>query len=50
MIKGGKKKKGKMVYNHAPYCSNGDVSLIADGYCDQINNTPECNYDGGDCD
>jgi len=22
---------------------------FADGYCDSSNNTPECNYDGGDC-
>ena len=23
--------------------------LIADGYCDDGNNNPECNFDGGDC-
>ncbi|CAM9907104.1 unnamed protein product [Pylaiella littoralis] len=26
-----------------------DVGGIGDGYCDQNNNKPECNYDGGDC-
>ena len=24
-------------------------SFYQDGYCDDSNNTPECNYDGGDC-
>merc|ERR1712165_487004 len=28
-------------------CSN--VEWAADWYCDDENNTPECNYDGGDC-
>ena len=22
---------------------------ITDGYCDDINNNQDCNYDGGDC-
>ncbi|CAM9523721.1 unnamed protein product [Scytosiphon promiscuus] len=25
------------------------TSQIGNGWCDQENNTPECNYDGGDC-
>ena len=24
-------------------------SYIGDGYCDYINNQPDCQYDGGDC-
>ena len=24
-------------------------SFIGDNWCDDINNNPECNYDGGDC-
>ena len=29
-----------------PACNTG---WIADGYCDDINNHMDCNYDGGDC-
>ena len=28
---------------------NGQSSYIQDGYCDDENNNPGCNYDGGDC-
>ena len=24
-------------------------SWVADGYCDDVTNNAECNYDGGDC-
>ena len=27
----------------------GIPSWIGDGFCDDINNNPECNFDGGDC-
>ena len=30
-------------------CIDGVVEYIGDGYCDGINNTPDCGYDGGDC-
>ena len=33
--------------NDAPGCVFPDWSN--DGYCDDINNTPDCGYDGGDC-
>ena len=23
--------------------------LVDNGFCDDVSNTPECNYDGGDC-
>ena len=26
------------------------ILWVGDGYCDNATNTPECNYDGGDCD
>ncbi len=29
--------------------SQWQVPSIGNGYCDQDNNKPECNYDGGDC-
>ena len=29
------------------HCEN--PTWIGDGYCDDINNNPECSYDGGDC-
>ena len=28
-------------------CNN--PNWIGDGYCDDVTNTMECNYDGGDC-
>ncbi len=33
------------------YCSSigGYLQWVSDGYCDNINNNPECNWDGGDC-
>lgn len=27
----------------------GTINSIGDGFCDGVNNTPECGYDGGDC-
>ena len=30
-------------------CLSGIVHQIADGSCDGANNSPECNYDRGDC-
>ena len=28
----------------------GDLpTLVGDGYCDDVTNTADCNYDGGDC-
>ena len=27
----------------------GNTDLIGDDYCDDNNNNPGCNYDGGDC-
>ena len=29
--------------------AGGYDNYISDGYCDNANNIPECNYDGGDC-
>ena len=26
------------------------ILWVGDGYCDAATNTPECGYDGGDCD
>ena len=26
-----------------------NLAFIGDNYCDDINNTPDCNFDGGDC-
>jgi hypothetical protein len=31
-----------------PNCA-GTLSWLADGYCDSINNNPECGWDSGDC-
>ena len=31
-------------YLECPY-----PTLIGNGYCDPLNNVPECSYDGGDC-
>merc|ERR1711976_896101 len=37
-------------------CFDNDIEIVcevpdwfADGYCDDENNTPECDFDGGDC-
>ena len=30
-------------------CTDGVVGNIGDGYCHEVNNTPDCGYDGGDC-
>ena len=27
----------------------GNKTLIGDGFCNDITNIPECDYDGGDC-
>ena len=29
--------------------TNGSSHWIGDGFCDDINNNEDCNYDGGDC-
>ena len=29
--------------------SECNTGWIGDGYCDDINNSPDCTYDGGDC-
>ena len=34
-------------YNIYIDCSS--PQLIGDNYCDDVTNTPECNFDGGDC-
>ena len=36
-----------MIYFFKGPCLNED--LVANGFCDDISNTPSCNYDGGDC-
>ena len=28
-------------------CPN--IALVGDGYCDDVSNNMECNFDGGDC-
>ena len=30
-------------------CHTGLLNIYGDGFCDDVTNTPECNYDGGDC-
>ena len=30
-------------------CESHYIRLIANGYCDDVTNTMECEYDGGDC-
>ena len=39
-----------MIIGAAQYdtCS-GDLTWLGDGYCNPSTNTPECEYDGGDC-
>ena len=31
-----------------PFCQ-GVEAYVGDGYCDDYNNSADCNYDGGDC-
>ena len=40
--------KGQMLLKGYPKC-NGNPSWIADGSCDELINTAECGWDGGDC-
>ena len=38
---------------HTQFCINFQgceiPGIVSDGYCDDLTNTAECNYDGGDC-
>ena len=37
-------------FEYDPYAScAGNLAYISDGYCDSINNNPDCGWDGGDC-
>jgi hypothetical protein len=38
-----------MDFNDCIFLACENPKTIGDGYCDDNNNVPECNYDGGDC-
>lgn len=46
------KSRGYKIYQSwdLPKCHEGCLySWLGDGFCDKLCNTPDCNYDGGDC-
>ena len=38
-----------LILKHSSYLGCPDADWVGDGYCDDIANNADCNYDGGDC-